>query len=83
VTLDTSGGGARLLAQVLRQGVPIPAAAKPAEGTDQHMVVWQPSTNTMWEFWHAQDVNGAWHARWGGRMTDVSSSPGFSQQPLV
>jgi hypothetical protein len=82
VTLDTSGAGsADELAQAFKQGVPIPAGAKAAAGQDQHMVVWQPSTNTMWEFWHAQRVNDAWHARWGGKMTNVSSNPGYFTHP--
>jgi hypothetical protein len=82
VTLDTSGAGsADELARVFKQGVPIPSGAKPAAGQDQHMVVWQPSTNTMWEFWHAQRVNGAWHARWGGKMNNVSSNPGYFTDP--
>jgi hypothetical protein len=57
--------------------VPIPRSARPAEGTDAHLVVWQRSTDTMWEFWHLRNVDGAWHARWGGRMTHVSRSPGY------
>jgi hypothetical protein len=82
VTLDTSGAGsADELAQAFKQGVPIPPGAKAAAGEDQHMVIWQPSTDTMWEFWHAQRVNGAWHARWGGKMTDVSSNPGYFRDP--
>jgi hypothetical protein len=82
VTLDTSGAGsADALARAFKQGVPIPPGAKPAAGQDQHMVIWQPSTDTMWEFWHAQQVNGAWHARWGGKMTNVSSNPGYFSNP--
>jgi hypothetical protein len=82
VTLDTSGAGsADELSRVFKQGVPIPHGAKAAAGSDQHMVVWQPSTDTMWEFWHAQQVNGAWHARWGGKMTHVSSNPGYFSNP--
>jgi hypothetical protein len=81
VTLDTHGGSADLLARELRQGVPIPPNAKPAEGTDQSMVVRQPSRNTLWEFWRARDDNGVWHARWGGKMTDVSSNPGYYADP--
>ena len=80
VTLDTSGAGsADELARAFKQGVPIPPGAKAAAGQDQHMVVWQPSTNTMWEFWHAQHVNGAWHARWGGKMTMSHPIPGTSR----
>jgi hypothetical protein len=57
--------------------VPIPPHARPAAGSDAHLVVWQPATDTMWEFWHLQMIDGAWHARWGGRMTDMSRSPGY------
>src|SRR3954447_20612412 len=57
--------------------VPLPADARPANGSDAHLVVWQQSTDTMWEFWHLAKVRGAWHARWGGRMTHVSRSPGY------
>jgi hypothetical protein len=77
VTLDTHGGSADELAADLRHGVPIPSGAQPAAGTDRHMVVWQPARNTMWEFWGARDENGVWHARWGGEITNVSSSPGY------
>lgn len=34
------------------QDVPIPAGAQPAAGSDQHLVVEQPSSDTTWEFWH-------------------------------
>ena len=81
VTLDTSGGSAQQLAVDFRAGVPIPNGAKPASGTDQSMVVWQPGRDRLWEFWHAQQVGGAWHARWGGKLTDVSHSPGYYTTP--
>jgi hypothetical protein len=57
--------------------VPLPRDARPAPGTDEELVVWQRSTDTMWEFWHLRRVGGAWRARWGGRMTHVSRSPGY------
>jgi hypothetical protein len=57
--------------------VPIPANARPADGSDKHLVVWQPSTDTMWEFWLLRRTDGRWHARWGGRMTQVSQSAGY------
>jgi hypothetical protein len=40
------------------------------------MVVWQPSRDTMWEFWVARRLSDGWHARYGGRMRNVSKSPG-------
>lgn len=58
--------------------VPIPAHAKPATGTDAEMTIYQPSTDTIWEFWKAvKDTYGAWTARWGGRMTGASKNPGI------
>lgn len=77
VALDIGGAGAQSLAADFHAGVPIPSNAVAAPGTDQSMVVWQPSSDTLWEFWHAQKVNGVWHARWGGEMHNVSSNPGY------
>jgi hypothetical protein len=74
VTLDTSNVK---LAGDFDQ-VPLPPDAHPAAGTDGHLVVWQPSTQTMWEFWRlAKDASGNWHAQWGGKMANVSSNPGY------
>lgn len=56
--------------------VPIPRRARPAAGTDAHMTIWQPSTDTMWEFWRAYRALDGWHTRYGGRMTNVSQNPG-------
>jgi hypothetical protein len=56
--------------------VPLPADAQPAAGGDKHLVVWQPSTNKMWEFWRlAKDMEG-WYATWGGAMEKVPSNRG-------
>jgi Ca2+-binding RTX toxin-like protein len=63
------------------QQVPVPANAAPALGTDGHMVVYQPSTDTMWEFWRASKEADGWHADWGGKMTNVSTNPGFYTTP--
>jgi hypothetical protein len=73
VTLDTWGPDL----QDAFSAVPLPAHAKPAAGNDEQLTVWQPSTNTMWEFWHLHRVRGKWHARWGGKMTNVSHNPGY------
>ncbi len=63
------------------QAVPIPANAKPAVGTDGHLIVVQPSTDTMWEFWKAEERLDGWHAAWGGRIDNVSTNPGFYTNP--
>ena len=82
VTLDQGGtGSVGELARAFAAGVPIPPDAHPAAGTDQSMVVWQPSHNVLWEFWRAHQINGVWHAFWGGKMTDVSGSPGYFDNP--
>jgi hypothetical protein len=59
------------------RAVPIPPSARPAAGSDRHMVIWQRSTDTMWEFWHARIVEGRWYAGWGGRIRHLSASPGY------
>jgi hypothetical protein len=73
VTLDKADAGDL---QAVWEDVPIPPKARPADGSDRHMVVWQPATDTMWEFWQADRRSDGWHAEYGGRMTNVSQSPG-------
>jgi hypothetical protein len=57
--------------------VPVPSNAQPASGSDGSLVVWQPSTDKMWEFWQMRREGGSWHARWGGYMGSVSQNPGY------
>lgn len=57
--------------------VPIPAFAKQADGTDAEMTIYQPSTDQLWEFWQAKQVDGQWSACWGGGMKNVSKNPGI------
>lgn len=56
--------------------VPLPASAMPAKGSDQHLVVYQPSTDRLWEFYELNRRADGWHAQWGGAMRDVSKSSG-------
>jgi len=56
--------------------VPLPSAAQPAAGPDKSLVVWQPSTNRMWEFWRLSHGEDGWSASWGGSMQDVSENAG-------
>jgi hypothetical protein len=56
--------------------VPLPSDAQPAVGTDGHLVVWQPSTNRLWEFWRISHTARGWQAEWGGAMRNVSSDAG-------
>lgn len=57
--------------------VPIPTYAQPADGTDGEMTIYQPSTETLWEFWKARKTSGKWQACWGGRLQQVSRSEGI------
>jgi hypothetical protein len=56
--------------------VPLPAGAVPAKGTDRHLVVWQPSTDKLWEFWAFEWTAAGPAAQWGGAMANVSQSSG-------
>jgi hypothetical protein len=56
--------------------VPLPPGAQPAAGTDGALVVWQPSTDRLWEFWRLVHEPGGWYASWGGAMQNVSSDQG-------
>lgn len=56
--------------------VPIPGYAVPAGGLDSEMTIYQPSTDTLWEFWRTRKYDGKWQACWGGRMSRVSTSDG-------
>ena len=56
--------------------VPLPSNAQPAAGTDKHLVVWQPSTDRLWEFWRLQQTSNGWYAEWGGAIQNVSSNSG-------
>jgi hypothetical protein len=61
--------------------VPLPPNARPASGSDKQLVVWQPSTDTMWEFWVLEKRADGWHAGWGGKMRHVSQNPGYFTDP--
>lgn len=59
------------------RAVPIPDYVVPADGTDAEFCIYQPSTDSMWEFWLARKVDGQWQACWGGGMKNVSKNPGL------
>ena len=62
--------------QAAWDAVPLPADAQPAAGTDKHLVVWQPSTERLWEFWGLEKTEEGWQASWGGAIQNVSSDSG-------
>jgi hypothetical protein len=73
------------IAEALQQqwnDVPLPGGAQPAAGTDGYLTVYQPATDTMWEFWKfSYDLLGAPRAVYGGRIQHVSQDPGHYRDP--
>lgn len=59
------------------KAVPLPDYAEPADGTDQELTLYQPSTDTIWEFWLMRKVEGKWVAAWGGKMEKASKNIGI------
>jgi hypothetical protein len=57
--------------------VPLPPAAEPSPGTDATLVVWQPSSDRLWEFWRLRRTTSGWQASWGGAMQDVGDQAGY------
>ena len=76
VKIDAGPAG-RGLQAAFDAGVPIPAGAQPASGTDGHLTIHQPGTDRLWELWRAVKRADVWHASWGGAMRGVSSSRGY------
>ena len=62
--------------QAAWDSVSLPSNAQPAAGTDKHLVVWQPSSDMLWEFWRLEKAASGWQAEWGGAIKDVSGNPG-------
>jgi hypothetical protein len=61
--------------------VPIPSWANQGDSSDNILTVYQPSSNTVWEFWEAepntQSNATSWTACWGGKATLSTSSGVF------
>jgi hypothetical protein len=60
------------------QNVPLPFYAVPG-GTNSQLVIYQPSTSTVWEFGHLRNVAGQWEACTGGKLS--TSSDGVFPAP--
>jgi hypothetical protein len=62
------------------RAVPLPTGVGElaADGSDGHVVVWQPSTDTYWEFWvfDTTGARGGPSALYGGRIDHVTRSGG-------
>jgi hypothetical protein len=56
--------------------VPLPSNAQPTQGTDKGLDLWQPETDSYWDFWHLSKnlITGAWSTDWGGRLLSLSSN---------
>jgi hypothetical protein len=54
-----------------------------SKGTDESVAIYQPSTDTYWDFWRAEkDANGNWSACWGGKIDHYSRNKGIFTNPL-
>jgi hypothetical protein len=63
--------------------VPTPPGMLVSQGTDNTVAIYQPSTDTYWDFWRAgQDSGGNWSACWGGKIEHYSRNPGIFTNPL-
>jgi hypothetical protein len=76
VHLDVTQAYGKTLSTAFER-VPLPADARPADGSDAHLTLIQPSTDSMWEFWKLRREGDAWHASWGGAIHGLSASPGY------
>jgi hypothetical protein len=54
------------------EAVPLPTGAQPAVGSDKYLVLSQPGTDKLWEFWKLEDTAAGWRAGWGGAMQSAS-----------
>jgi len=70
------GGETNPALEAAWSAVPLLPEAKPAAGTDRHLVVWQPSTDKLWEFWGLEKTGSGWLAKWGGAIEKASSDSG-------
>jgi len=57
--------------------VPIPTNAVAGDDSDGVLTIYQPSTETDWEFKQATDTNGSWSACWGGKLNMETSTGVF------
>jgi hypothetical protein len=79
VILNSTSTGTAVtnLQTAFSQGVPIPANAMPAGGTDAHLAIYQPSSDTLWEFWRlstpADNAPGAGQLPWSITETALPS----------
>jgi hypothetical protein len=59
---------------------PIPANATAGASSDGILTVYQPSSETLWEFWVASKTASGWSACWGGKL-DMATTDGVFPNP--
>ena len=66
-----------------RAAGPTPPDLIVSQGTEESVTIYQPSTDTYWDFWRAEkDATGHWSACWGGKIEPYSRNPGIFRNPL-
>jgi hypothetical protein len=61
--------------------VPIPLYVSLNGSSDNPLIIYQPSSESAWEFWQAtRNSDGTWSACWGGKL-DLASSNGVFPAP--
>lgn len=61
--------------------VPFPSNWVFWNAPDKNTIIWQPSTNTIWDFWLADGIYPNVTANWGGKLTNVTTSEGVYPYP--
>lgn len=64
------------------QAVPVPFFAQPSGAPGARMIIYQQSTQTMWEFGGMYNAGGQWYACSGGRLTNYAASSGVFAPPF-
>lgn len=65
------------------KAVPTPANLIASQGTDEAVAIYEPDTDTYWDFWRAEkDASGHWSACWGGEIKHYRHNLGIFGNPL-
>lgn len=76
-------GGSSVPRELVAQASPvrIPWGARPAEGSDHEMGVYDPRNDTVYEFWRIGRGANGWSACWGGAIANASKRDGTFAAP--